>query len=117
MILAFAALIALASGRAPAQGNAIDLPNIGSAANSALTLGDEYRIGLMVVRGLREQGLILEDPEVTDYIQNVGSRIASQATDTEQRFHFFVVREGDIIRIGDFLLAFQETLFRVIILF
>lgn len=96
MILALTALIALASGRTPAQGNAIDLPNIGSAANSALTLGDEYRIGLMVVRGLREQGLILEDPEVTDYIQNVGSRIASQATDTEQRFHFFVVREGDI---------------------
>jgi predicted Zn-dependent protease len=96
LILALAALTALASARAPAQGNAIDLPNIGSAANSALTLGDEYRIGLMVVRGLREQGLILEDPEVTDYIQNVGSRIASQASDSEQRFHFFVVREGDI---------------------
>jgi len=90
------ALTAVLAGRADAQGNAIDLPNIGSSANSTLTLDDEYRIGLMVVRGLREQGLILEDPEVTDYIQSVGSRIASQATDSEQRFHFFVVREGNI---------------------
>jgi len=79
-----------------AQGAAIDLPNIGSGANSTLTLGDEYRIGLAVVRGLRDQGLILEDPEVTDYIQSVGSRIASQAHESEHRFHFFVVREGSI---------------------
>lgn len=73
-----------------------DLPNIGSSANSILTLNDEYRLGLSVVRSLREQGLVLEDPEVTDYIQNLGSRIVAQVRDSEQRFTFFVVRDPSI---------------------
>lgn len=73
-----------------------DLPDIGSGANSTLTLNDEYQLGRMVVRGLRDQGLILEDPEVTDYIQALGNRIASQIPDSEQRFTFFVVRENSI---------------------
>ena len=88
-------LLTLGSATAFAQG-ANDLPDIGSGANSTLTINDEYQLGLMVVRGLRDQGLILEDPEVTDYIQNLGSKIAAQIQDSEQRFTFFVVREGNI---------------------
>ena len=88
-------LLTLGSASALAQG-ANDLPDIGSGANSTLTINDEYQLGLMVVRGLRDQGLILEDPEVSDYIQNLGSKIAAQIQDSEQRFTFFVVREGNI---------------------
>ena len=73
-----------------------DLPDIGSAANSTLTLDDEFRIGLSVVRGLREQGLIMEDPETADYIQALGSRISSQVPDSQQRFRFFIVRDPSI---------------------
>lgn len=80
----------------PASGAGDDLPNIGSSANSTFTLNDEYQLGRMVVRGLRDQGLILEDPEVTDYIQSLGNRIVAQIPDSEQRFTFFVVRENSI---------------------
>jgi predicted Zn-dependent protease len=76
--------------------SANDLPDIGSAANSTLTLEDEYRIGLSVVRGLREQGMIMEDPETDDYMQALGSRISSQVPDSQQRFRFFVVRDPGI---------------------
>jgi predicted Zn-dependent protease len=92
---ALVTLLTLRSATALAQ-SANDLPDIGSGANSTLTINDEYQLGLMVVRGLRDQGLILEDPEVTDYIQNLGSKIAAQIQDSEQRFTFFVVREGNI---------------------
>lgn len=79
-----------------AQSAAIDLPDIGSGADSTLTQNDEYQIGRTVVRGLREQGVILEDPEVNDYIQNLGNRIAAQIPDSNQRFYFFVVRDPSI---------------------
>lgn len=80
---------------AAAQG--ADLPNIGSPASSVLSLDDEYRIGLQIVRQLRDEGQIIEDPEATEYLQALGSRIVAQASgDSAQRFQFFFVRDGAI---------------------
>lgn len=96
-LIGLAALTLMASAAVPLRAQGVDdLPNIGSGANSTLTLNDEYRLGLSVVRTLREQGLVLEDPEVTDYIQNLGSRIVAQVRESEQRFTFFVVRDPSI---------------------
>jgi len=80
-----------------AQNTGNDLPDIGSPASSTLSLDDEYRIGLQVVRQLRDEGQVIEDPEATEYLQAVGSRIVAQATgDTAQRFQFFFVRDDTI---------------------
>lgn len=73
-----------------------DLPDIGSPAQAMITLQDEYQIGRMIVRGLRDQGQILEDPEVSDYVQSLGFRLSSQAHDGAQRFNFFTVRDHAI---------------------
>jgi predicted Zn-dependent protease len=74
-----------------------DLPDIGSPASSTLSLDDEYRIGLQVVRQLRDEGQIIEDPEATEYLQALGSRLVAQATgDSAQRFSFFFVRDDTI---------------------
>lgn len=84
--------------QALAQTNtANDLPDIGSPASSSLSLDDEYRIGLQVLRQLRDEGQIIEDPEATEYLQSLGSRLVTQATgDSGQRFSFFFVRENSI---------------------
>src|SRR5687768_12875892 len=80
-----------------AQGAGDVLPDIGSPASASLTLDDEYRIGLQVVRQLHEEGQILEGPEATEYLQALGSRIVAQATgDSAQRFQFFFVRDDTI---------------------
>jgi predicted Zn-dependent protease len=73
-----------------------DLPDIGSPAQAMLTLEDEYQIGRMIVRGLRDQDQILEDPEVTEYIRSLGFKLSSQAHDGTQRFNFFMVRDNAI---------------------
>ena len=73
-----------------------DLPDIGSPAQAMLTLEDEYQIGRMIVRGLRDQDQILEDPEVAEYIRSLGLKLSSQAHDGSQRFNFFMVRENTI---------------------
>jgi beta-barrel assembly-enhancing protease len=73
-----------------------DLPDIGSPANSMLTLEDEYQIGRMIVRGLRDQDQIQEDPEITEYVRSLGYRLSSQAHDGAQKFNFFVVKDNTI---------------------
>src|SRR3954463_16017724 len=90
LLLAEAPLTALAQ-------NANDLPDIGSPASSALSLDDEFHIGLQVMRQLRDEGQIIEDPEATEYLNALGSRIVAQATgDSGQRFQFFFVRDDTI---------------------
>jgi predicted Zn-dependent protease len=73
-----------------------DLPDIGSPAQAMLSLEEEYQIGRMIVRGLRDQDQILEDPEVSEYIRSIGARLSSQANDGSQRFNFFVIRDNGI---------------------
>jgi predicted Zn-dependent protease len=95
------AFVALLSVLTPLQSFAqtagTDLPDIGSPASSVLTLDDEYHIGLQVMRQLRDEGQIIEDPEATEYLQALGSRLVAQASgDSGQRFSFFFVRDDTI---------------------
>src|SRR5258705_9103431 len=75
---------------------ASQLPDIGSPENALLSKSDEYQIGLMAMRQLRGQDLILEDAELTDYIQHLGSRLAAQARDDDQNFQYFIIRSSEI---------------------
>src|ERR1700753_1314399 len=80
---------------AVAQSNS-DLPDIGNPAGTIANLDEEYQIGRMVIHEFRDQNELLEDPEVSDYIQTLVLRLSSQAPDSERVFHYYVVREGDI---------------------
>jgi len=73
-----------------------NLPDIGSPASATISTSDEYRLGAQIVRQLRDQKAILEDPEVAEYLQSLGQRLAAQAPDTNQRFTFFAVNEATI---------------------
>ena len=89
-------LTAFLSFGAAAQSDPDDLPDIGSPAQATLSLDDEYQIGRMIVRGLRDQDQIQEDPEVTEYIRSLGYKLSSQAHDGAQKFNFFMVNENTI---------------------
>jgi predicted Zn-dependent protease len=72
------------------------LPDLGSSANSILSRADEYQIGRVMMRDLRSQNAVLDDPEASDYLQSVGSRIAVEAQEGQQQFTFFAVRDQSI---------------------
>ena len=93
-LLISAALTLGAASRSQAEPE--DLPDIGSPAQAMLSQEEEYQIGRMIVRGLRDQDQILEDPEVSEYIRSIGTRLSSQANDGLQRFNFFVVKDNSI---------------------
>jgi predicted Zn-dependent protease len=73
-----------------------ELPDMGSPAQAILSTEDEYQIGRMIVRGLRDSDQIMEDPEVSDYVQSLGARLSSHANDGSRRFNFFMVKDNAI---------------------
>ena len=79
---------------APASGS--DLPDLGSPAARVLSQTDEYRLGAMVAQQLRDQNALLEDPEVDEYINGIGRRLASQSAMGGQDFHYFTVKDTSI---------------------
>jgi beta-barrel assembly-enhancing protease len=88
--------IALGPPAALGQTTSAELPDIGTPASTTLSLIDEYKIGLMIVRQLREAGQVVEDPEINEYLQSLGMRLASQAHEGAHRFTFFAVRDAGI---------------------
>lgn len=73
-----------------------DLPDIGSSAGAVISPSQEYQLGRMIMRGLRDSDLVLDDPEVNEYIRAIGNNLASHAGQDEVNFHFFVVRDKQI---------------------
>ena len=92
----FVLVTVLVPSLAGAQTTGSELPDIGTPASTTLSLADEYKIGLMIVRSLRESGQIVEDPEINEYLQSLGMRLASQAHEGAHRFTFFAVRDSGI---------------------
>ena len=76
--------------------NPPDLPDIGSPAAAVLNGTDEYQLGAMVIHQLRQQNAILEDPEITEYLNAVAARLATQTPDGSPHFQFFAVRDDAI---------------------
>ncbi len=94
-LLALAALVSLTAATTFAAGPD-ELPDIGTPANQVWTQDDEFRIGLMIVKGMRDAGQIHEDPEIAEYVQTLGERLASHAHEGGQKFQFFVVKDSRI---------------------
>lgn len=80
----------------PSSSGASDLPNIGTPADTVWTQDEEYQVGRMVVKGLRDAGQLLEDPEINEYLQSIGSRLVSHAQDDGLKFTFFAVKNPEI---------------------
>jgi beta-barrel assembly-enhancing protease len=69
------------------------LPDLGSGANALISRDEEYQVGRMMLRNLRDENALLDDPETTEYIQSLGSRIGVEAQDGDRRLTFFIVRD------------------------
>jgi len=95
-VLVTLSLLSAPLAPAAAQTAQDQLPDMGTAAQSTLSVDDENRIGRMIMRGLRESGAMLDDPEVSEYIQSLGLRLSSLAQDGSRDFNFFVIRDPAI---------------------
>jgi beta-barrel assembly-enhancing protease len=84
----------LSIGFAPETGsaeNTIILPEIGDPSGTLLTPVQEKELGAAFFRNLHGTVRINQDPEIDDYIESLGERLASSSDNPLQPFHFFVV--------------------------
>src|ERR1700688_655604 len=70
-----------------------DLPDLGSPANAAVSIDEEYHVGLAFVNEIRNTGAILNDPEVSQYAQEIGHSLSSQAEEGQHQFYYMVLRD------------------------
>jgi predicted Zn-dependent protease len=74
----------------------IQLPDMGSPADAILTKTTEAQIGRAIMRDIRLSGQLIEDPQITEYINEIGHRIAAQTNEGDYEFTFFVVDDPRI---------------------
>ncbi len=72
------------------------LPDLGEASQVALTPAQERKIGEQIMRQVRAAGAYLNDPEVNDYLNDLGYRLVNSTVGTRQDFEFFAVPDAQI---------------------
>ena len=93
----FLVLFGLQTFPAAAQGQVgQNLPDMGSLADTALSREQEQEISLNVIEQIRRAGMLVTDPEINEYVADVGRRLAFRAQDGDYQFHFFVVKDPSI---------------------
>ena len=74
----------------------VNLPDIGSPADATLSKNTEAQIGRSIMSQIRASGQLVEDPQITEYINDVGHRISAHANDGNHEFTFFVIDDPNI---------------------
>jgi predicted Zn-dependent protease len=82
------ALLGLHSGVQAAE---IALPEMGDSAGELISPQEEFQIGQGFFWQLQNTTDLVEDPEVTTYIQSLGDRLVSHSDEPGRPFQFFMV--------------------------
>ncbi|ACX88924.1 M48 family metallopeptidase [Pectobacterium parmentieri] len=87
----------LAGSQLPAQADTLDrLPDIGTTAGGTLSINQELAMGDFYVRQLRAGAPLINDPLLSNYINQLGNRLVKQADSVRTPFHFYLIRNDDI---------------------
>jgi predicted Zn-dependent protease len=87
-------VLLLAGPQALAQSS---LPDLGGPGDAALSPHFERRIGESIVREIRfREASYIDDPEIADYLANLGARLTRVMSGTRYDFDFFVMRDSSI---------------------
>ena len=72
------------------------LPDIGTAAVSTLSLDKERLYGDAMMRSVRASQPIIQDPVLIEYINNLGNNLLLGADDVNYKFHFFMLNNPEL---------------------
>jgi beta-barrel assembly-enhancing protease len=74
-----------------------DLPELGSSAAADLSPQEEKAIGQKIMNQIRwQEPTYLEDPEIEDYLNQLGGRLAAASPDPGIGFTFFAIKDPTI---------------------
>jgi predicted Zn-dependent protease len=88
--------ILLLAAMSPAVYADVNLPELGDVSATVLSPLQEQRIAEQIMRDVYNSNQVLQDAEVTDYITNLGMKLAANGPDRRQEFRFFAVKDNSI---------------------
>jgi predicted Zn-dependent protease len=72
------------------------LPDLGEASQTVFSAQTERKVGEAIMRDIRLDRAYNDDPEVTDYLNHLGYRLAAQSTNNRQEFEFFLIQDNTL---------------------
>ncbi len=75
---------------------AIDLPVMGEPADTALSPAQEAQIGARIVGQFYQYEYVLEDAQITEYLQKLGWKLAAASGTNPPHLRFFMVKDRRI---------------------
>lgn len=91
LLAALLVTVLLPPSQAVGDTNNLRLPDMGESIDSFMSIQQEQQLGKAFIRSVRRSLTIIDDPQIADYIQSLGQRLAAYSNQPEQSFHFFVV--------------------------
>ncbi|RLV61279.1 M48 family peptidase [Parashewanella curva] len=73
-----------------------ELPNLGTAAASTLTIDQENELGDIYMRVQRASRPVVYDPLLNQYITELGNKLVAHAQDVKTPFKFFLIQNDEI---------------------
>jgi predicted Zn-dependent protease len=67
------------------------LPDMGDMSGNLMTPAEEVRLGQAFMRSVRRSQDVIDDPLLTDYLADLGSRLAAKSPGSGQTFTFFLI--------------------------
>ena len=89
--MVFTAIVAVVAQAQTLDNAKNKLPEIGVVASDALTIDKEVILGNAIMKQLRGQAPLVNDPVIEEYIQDLGNRLVLHADNTRFPFKFFIV--------------------------
>jgi beta-barrel assembly-enhancing protease len=72
------------------------LPDLGDVSQATLSPAQERGIGFNIMRQIRQSSSFLDDPEVSDYLNQLGYRLVAVSPDARQEFLFFPLQDNSV---------------------
>jgi beta-barrel assembly-enhancing protease len=91
-----AALIGAALTCAAGAQNDVRLPDLGSSANALISPQEAQDYGASMLRQMCALDMVVDDPLLDDYINDLGYRLVASSDKPKDHFAFFVVKDPEI---------------------
>jgi len=94
--IALAIAVVFVSLSSVAQDDRISLPDMGNSADNLLSEKEEKEYATALIRQMRAYEVLVEDPQISAYFQNMGFSLVAQSDRPDKPFHFVVLDEPRI---------------------
>jgi predicted Zn-dependent protease len=88
-----AVMVCLGCLPAAAQQNRIDLPDMGASADSVLSRAEEEEYAKALIRQMRAYDVLVDDPLIANFFEDMGFRLASHSDRPDKSFTFVVMNQ------------------------